>query len=42
MSTTSDILRGVTYFADVPEDVLARVSDASEELEFPDGTRIID
>lgn len=42
MSTTSDILRGVTYFADVPEDVLARVSDASEELEFPDGTRIIE
>ncbi len=42
MSTTSDILRGVTYFADVPEDVLARVSANSEELEFPDGTRIIE
>jgi signal transduction histidine kinase len=42
LSTTSEILRGLPYFADVSDDILAIVSDTSEELTIPDGTVIIE
>ena len=42
MSPTSDILRGLPYFTDVSEEILDTVSRTAEELEFADGTVIIE
>ena len=42
MSTTAEILRGLPYFADLPDDLLSRVCDASEQISIPRGRVIIE
>jgi signal transduction histidine kinase len=39
---TAEILRSVTYFADLPEALLSEVCDASEQVELVPGTVIIE
>lgn len=41
MTATKDILRGITYFADLPDDILDDVCAASEQLDIEPGTEII-
>ena len=41
MTTTKEILRGLPYFADLPDDLLEDVCAASEQLDVEDGTEII-
>jgi signal transduction histidine kinase len=39
---THDILRGITYFADLPEELLLEVCDSSEQVELEPGDVIIE
>ena len=41
MRTSAEILRGLPYFSDLPDGLLARVCDASEQLDIEAGTEII-
>ncbi|HET9259532.1 MAG TPA: ATP-binding protein [Acidimicrobiia bacterium] len=41
MRTTAEILRGLPYFSDLPQALLERVCDASEQIELDEGTVII-
>ena len=40
MRTSAEILRGLPYFSDLPDGLLARVCDASEQIDIPAGTAI--
>ncbi|HXV70190.1 MAG TPA: ATP-binding protein [Acidimicrobiia bacterium] len=42
MTSTAEILRGLPYFTDLPDDLLSRVCDASEQLSIPEGRVIIE
>lgn len=42
MSSTAEILRGLPYFTDLPDDLLSRVCDASEQIAIPGGKVIIE
>jgi signal transduction histidine kinase len=42
LSTTAEILRGLPYFTDLPDDLLSRVCDASEQISIPEGRVIIE
>ncbi len=42
MISTADILRNLPYFADLPEDLLLRVCEGSEQVELNPGTVIIE
>lgn len=42
MTTTAEILRGLPYFADLPDDLLANVCDGSDQLEIKPNTVIIE
>ena len=41
MRTTAEILRGLPYFSDLPEALLKRVCNTSEQIELDEGTVII-
>ncbi len=41
MTTTKEVLRGLPYFADLPDELLEDVCASSEQLEVEDGTEII-
>jgi len=41
LRTSAEILRGLPYFSDLPDGLLARVCDASEQIDIPAGTEII-
>lgn len=41
MRTSAEILRGLPYFSDLPDGLLARVCDASEQIDIPAGSEII-
>ena len=41
MTTTKEILRGLPYFAELPDDLLEAVCSASEQLDIEEGTDII-
>lgn len=42
MTTTAEILRGLPYFADLPDDLLSNVCDGSDQLEIEPNTVIIE
>lgn len=41
MRSSAEILKGLPYFSDLPDDLLSRVCDASEQIEIGAGTVII-
>lgn len=41
MRTSAEILKGLPYFADLPDDLLSRVCDASDQIRIESGTVII-
>jgi signal transduction histidine kinase len=42
LTTTAEILRGLPYFTDLPDDLLSRVCDASEQISISQGRVIIE
>lgn len=42
MKTTAEILRGLPYFSDLPQELLSRVCDASEQIDLDIGAVIIE
>jgi signal transduction histidine kinase len=42
LSTTSEVLRGLPYFSDLPAELLERVASSSDRLEVPSGDLIIE
>lgn len=42
MSTTDEILRGLPYFSDLPEDLLLAVCELSEQIEIGPETTLIE
>ena len=42
MSTTSEVLRGLPYFSDLPDELLERVSTTSDRIDVPSGAVIIE
>jgi signal transduction histidine kinase len=42
LSTTAEILRGLPYFSDLPDSLLERVCDLSEQIDIPEGQVIIE
>lgn len=41
MRTTAEILKGLPYFSDLPDELLVRVCDASDQIDIPEGDVII-